>query len=216
MLSLGQIEVIGLPAAIEAADVALKSANVELIGYETTDGMGMVAVKIVGQVAAVQAAIAAASIAAAKVSKVISTSVIPRPSEQIESIVYSKTTVGRPASAPVKAPAGSAQPEKPAEPEPTVEIVEPEATLVEPVAATKAEKTLVEPLAATEPEGVVDPVATTSIAAAERKAPARRAPRRITKPVPEPATQPVETAAAPKLPPVPRTAPKKSRRPNRA
>ena len=65
MLSLGTIEVVGLPAAIEAADVALKAANVELIGYETTDGMGMVAVKVVGQIGAVKAAMAAAEVAAA-------------------------------------------------------------------------------------------------------------------------------------------------------
>jgi hypothetical protein len=63
-LSLGTIEVFGLPAAVEAADVACKTADVTLIGYETTDGMGMVAVKIEGQVSAVQAAVAAASAAA--------------------------------------------------------------------------------------------------------------------------------------------------------
>ncbi len=93
-LSLGTIEVLGLPAAVEAADVALKTADVKLIGYETTDGMGMVAVKIEGQVSAVQAAVAAASAAAARVSKVFATSIIARPSDQVESVVYTAETVG--------------------------------------------------------------------------------------------------------------------------
>ncbi|MDN5961312.1 MAG: BMC domain-containing protein, partial [Propionibacterium sp.] len=62
--ALGTIEVLGLPAAITAADVACKAADVRLVGYETTDGMGMVTVKITGQVSAVQSAIAAARAAA--------------------------------------------------------------------------------------------------------------------------------------------------------
>ena len=93
-LSLGTIEVFGLPAAVEAADVACKTANVQLIGYETTDGMGMVAVKIEGSVSAVQAAVAAASAAAARVSKVFATSIIARPSEQLEPVVSTEATVG--------------------------------------------------------------------------------------------------------------------------
>jgi len=99
-LSLGTIEVYGLPAAVEAADVALKTANVTLIGYETTDGMGMVAVKIEGQVSAVQSAIAAARAASSKVTKVFATSVIPRPSTQLEPVVLTDVTVGLEAPAP--------------------------------------------------------------------------------------------------------------------
>ena len=34
MQALGTIEVVGLAAGIEAADVACKAANVELVGYE--------------------------------------------------------------------------------------------------------------------------------------------------------------------------------------
>ncbi|MGB4892193.1 MAG: BMC domain-containing protein [Propionicimonas sp.] len=125
MLSLGQIEVVGLPAAIEAADVALKAANVELIGYEATDGMGMVAVKIVGQVGAVKAAMAAAQVAAAKINKVFSVSIIARPNDQIEPIVYSKATIGRAAPTPEPAP----------EPQPPVEPVQ--ATPVTPIKRTR-------------------------------------------------------------------------------
>lgn len=126
-LSLGTIEVLGLPAAVAAADVALKAADVQLIGYETTDGMGMVAVKVEGQVSAVQAAVAAAAAAVAGISKVFATSVIPRPSEAAEKVIRSAATVGldRPAPpAPGPAPTAAvvspvAEPEQPtAEPEP--------------------------------------------------------------------------------------------------
>lgn len=75
-LSLGTIEVYGLPAALEAADVACKTADVKLIGYEATDGLGMVAVKIEGNVSAVQSAIAAARAAAGRITTVFATSVI--------------------------------------------------------------------------------------------------------------------------------------------
>ncbi len=137
-LSLGTIEVLGLPAAVEAADVALKTADVKLIGYETTDGMGMVAVKIEGQVSAVQAAVAAASAAAARVSKVFATSIIARPSDQLEPVVYTAETVGlakpKPA-APVVAP----------KPEPVVEPVpEPSSPWSEPEPVVEAEP-VVEP-----------------------------------------------------------------------
>ncbi len=101
-LSLGTIEVLGLPAAVEAADVALKTANVTLIGYETTDGMGMVAVKIEGQVSAVKSAIDAACAAASRITKVFATSVIPRPSDQLEPVVLTDVTVGLEAPMPVR------------------------------------------------------------------------------------------------------------------
>jgi microcompartment protein CcmL/EutN len=149
-LSLGTIEVLGLPAAVEAADVALKTADVKLIGYETTDGMGMVAVKIEGQVSAVQAAVAAASAAAARVSKVFATSIIARPSDQVESVVYTAETVGyakpKPAAAPEPVAAPRAEPVAApvAEPEPVAEtVIEPE-----PVAETVIEP---EPVAETTP-----------------------------------------------------------------
>ncbi|WP_315334944.1 BMC domain-containing protein, partial [Propionibacterium acidifaciens] len=92
--ALGEIEVLGLAAAIEAADVAVKAANVRLIGYETTDGAGMVTVKVEGQVSSVSAAVAAAAAAAARVSTVFATSVIPRPDPQLGDVVLSPLTVG--------------------------------------------------------------------------------------------------------------------------
>ncbi|MGC3994608.1 MAG: BMC domain-containing protein [Propionicimonas sp.] len=140
-LSLGTIEVLGLPAAVEAADVALKTADVKLIGYETTDGMGMVAVKIEGQVSAVQSAVAAARAAASRITKVFATSVIPRPSDQLEPIVLTDLTVGlevAPAVAAVPEPEPVPEPES--EPTPTPEPApEPEPTPEpEPPAPVKA------------------------------------------------------------------------------
>ncbi|HAZ06294.1 MAG TPA: BMC domain-containing protein, partial [Acetobacterium sp.] len=39
--AIGLIEAIGLATAVEAADAAVKSANVRLIGYEACKGDGM-------------------------------------------------------------------------------------------------------------------------------------------------------------------------------
>ncbi len=94
MQALGTIEVVGLVAAIEAADVACKTANVQLVGYELARGGGYVTVKVLGQVSAVQAAMAAASTAAGRISRVVSTLTIPRPNEQIEPLVTNDSTVG--------------------------------------------------------------------------------------------------------------------------
>ena len=92
--SLGLIEVVGLAAALEAADAAVKAANVKLIGYELTKGGGLVLVKICGDVGAVKAGVEAGSAAARKVNKVWSTHVIPRPNQQLSCILESKETLG--------------------------------------------------------------------------------------------------------------------------
>lgn len=85
--ALGLIEVVGLVAAIKAADTANKAADVKVIGYELTKGSGMVLVKIVGGVSAVKAAVDAASIAAERISKVVSKHIIARPSDEINKIL---------------------------------------------------------------------------------------------------------------------------------
>jgi len=92
--ALGLIETIGLAAAVEAADTAIKSSNVRLIGYELTRGDGMVTVKFEGDVGAVKAAIQAAKSSAEKVGGVFSTLIIPRPAKGIDSFVCSADTVG--------------------------------------------------------------------------------------------------------------------------
>ncbi|WP_458415355.1 BMC domain-containing protein [Schinkia sp. CFF1] len=94
MQALGMIETVGLAAAIEAADTAVKSANVTLVGYELTKGGGMVTVKFEGDVGAVKAAVEAGTIAASRVGKVFSKHIIPRVGSGVDKIVYSNDTVG--------------------------------------------------------------------------------------------------------------------------
>lgn len=118
MQALGIIEVVGLVAGIEAADVACKTANVSLIGYELAKGGGLVTIKVTGQVGAVQASMDAAAHAAAQLSRVVSVVVIPRPHDQIDPLVHSKATVGweppEPATAPKPATARKSAPASPA------------------------------------------------------------------------------------------------------
>ena len=87
--ALGLIETYGLVAAIEAADVALKTAAVELVNYEKVTG-GLLTVAVTGEVAAVQAAVAAGSAAAAKVGELVSRHVIPRPLADMEIMLRSR------------------------------------------------------------------------------------------------------------------------------
>lgn len=62
--SIGFIETFGLAACIAAADAAVKSANVTLLGYEYAKGDGLCTVKVEGNVGACKAAIAAGKRAA--------------------------------------------------------------------------------------------------------------------------------------------------------
>jgi microcompartment protein CcmL/EutN len=70
--SLGLIETVGLTVAVEAADAAIKSANVELVGYELTKGGGLVTIKLTGEVGAMNAAVSAGVAAASRVGQVSS------------------------------------------------------------------------------------------------------------------------------------------------
>ena len=65
---LGFIETFGLAACVAAADAAVKSANVKLLGYEYAKGGGMCTVKVEGNVGACRAAIAAGKKAAEAVN----------------------------------------------------------------------------------------------------------------------------------------------------
>jgi ethanolamine utilization protein EutM len=80
--AIGMIETQGLCALMEAADAALKSANVELTGWEKI-GSGYVTAFFQGDVAAVKAATDAGASAASQVGKVISVQVIPRPHDDL-------------------------------------------------------------------------------------------------------------------------------------
>lgn len=92
--ALGLIETVGLAAAMEAADAAVKSAAVCLIGYELTKGGGLVTVKLLGDVGAVKAAVQAGAAAAGRINKVWASHVIPRPHQELESLLETKETVG--------------------------------------------------------------------------------------------------------------------------
>lgn len=83
--AIGMIETKGLSALMEAADAALKSANVQLSGWEKI-GSGYVTAFFRGDVAAVKAATDAAATAAAQVGQVVSVQVIPRPHEDLKEL----------------------------------------------------------------------------------------------------------------------------------
>ena len=84
--ALGLVETKGLVGAIEAADAMVKSANVQLIGYEKI-GSGLITVMVRGDVGAVKAAVDAGSAAASVVGEVKSSPVIPRPHSDVEAIL---------------------------------------------------------------------------------------------------------------------------------
>ena len=83
MKALGMVECFGLVAMIEAADAMVKSANVELIGYEKVDA-GLVTAIVRGEVGAVKAAVDAGAVAARKVGTVTAVHVIPRPHDSVD------------------------------------------------------------------------------------------------------------------------------------
>ena len=83
--ALGMIETKGLSALLEAADAALKAANVTMTGWETI-GSGYVTGFFRGDVAAVKAATDAGVEAANRVGEVISVQVLPRPQEGLSTL----------------------------------------------------------------------------------------------------------------------------------
>ncbi|OGS30791.1 MAG: ethanolamine utilization protein EutM [Elusimicrobia bacterium RIFOXYA2_FULL_53_38] len=83
MEALGMIETKGLVACIEAADAAVKAANVKLVGYEKI-GSGLVTIMFRGEVAACRASCDAGAAAAQKVGEVVSVHVIPSPHSDLE------------------------------------------------------------------------------------------------------------------------------------
>lgn len=84
--ALGLIETIGMVAAIEAADAMVKAANVVLVNREKV-GAGLIAVSVMGDVGAVKAAVDAGAAAAQRVGSLASSHVIPRPHDDIASIL---------------------------------------------------------------------------------------------------------------------------------
>ena len=91
MEALGMIETKGLVALIEAADAMLKAANVQMVGWEKV-GSGLVTAFVIGDVAAVKAAIDAGASAGSKIGEVVSVQVIPRPHEELASVLPQKAS----------------------------------------------------------------------------------------------------------------------------
>lgn len=86
MEALGMIETKGFVCMLEAVDSMLKAANVQMVGWDKI-GSGLVTTFIVGDVAAVKAAIDAGASAASKLGQVVSVEVIPRPHEELSMIL---------------------------------------------------------------------------------------------------------------------------------
>lgn len=84
--ALGMIETKGFVCLIEATDAMLKAANVQMIGWEKV-GSGLVTAFVTGDVAAVKAAIDAGASAAGKIGEVVSVQVIPRPHDELGSVL---------------------------------------------------------------------------------------------------------------------------------
>lgn len=80
--ALGIIETLGFTAGIQAADAAVKSANVKLGNWVKVGG-GRVSIIIRGDVAAVKAAVEAGVQAASNIGDVKSEVIIPCPSDKL-------------------------------------------------------------------------------------------------------------------------------------
>ena len=91
--ALGLVETKGLVGSVEAADAMVKAANVVLIGKEYI-GAGYVTVLVRGDVGAVKAATDAGAAAARRVGELVSVHVIPRPHDEVESLLPSAPRQG--------------------------------------------------------------------------------------------------------------------------
>ncbi len=84
--ALGMVETHGFVAAVEAADAMCKSARVELARYEVTRG-ALVTILVRGDLAEVEAAVAAGAARAARFGAVLSGHVIPAPDPELDDVV---------------------------------------------------------------------------------------------------------------------------------
>ena len=96
MKALGLIETKGTLAAVEAADAMVKAADVTLV-EKTRVGGGLVTITVTGDVAAVQAAVAAGAAAVERIaaSSLAAKLVIPRPHEELEILFTPKGPGGK-------------------------------------------------------------------------------------------------------------------------
>lgn len=84
--ALGLVETVGLVPALKACDEMLKAANVELISYENI-GSTLVTIMIKGDVAAVEASVAAGAKATEGIGTLTAQNVMPRPIRAVGDIV---------------------------------------------------------------------------------------------------------------------------------
>lgn len=92
MEAVGMMEMFGFVCAIKAADAAAKAADVKIIAIDsnkpanadTVEVPLIMCVKVQGSVSAVEAAIAAGAAAAEACTGLITTHIIPRPTEDAE------------------------------------------------------------------------------------------------------------------------------------
>jgi microcompartment protein CcmL/EutN len=108
------LETVGLVAAIEAADAMLKAADVALVRQQRVVP-GLVTHFVVGETAAVRAAVDAGLAAAERVGRVAGSHVIPRPSDDVWRRLVGVALDGDAPAAKADAPkAKKASPTKPA------------------------------------------------------------------------------------------------------
>jgi ethanolamine utilization protein EutM len=89
--AIGLIETRGLVALVEGTDAMLKAANVELAGPMTQVGNALVTAVVVGDVAAVKAAVDAGAQAIKSFKgEVVSVHVIARPHSDVEVVLPKK------------------------------------------------------------------------------------------------------------------------------
>ena len=100
--SLGLLEVSGLALAISCADVMAKAASITLVGLEKTNGSGWTVIKIIGDVASVQAAISTGVSFADQREGLVAHKVISRPGEGILSHSVVSTPEPIPEPTPVE------------------------------------------------------------------------------------------------------------------
>ena len=84
--ALGMIETKGFTSLVEATDAMMKAANVEFLGWDKVGG-GLVTSFVSGDVAAVKAATDAGANSAGRVGEVVSVQVIPRPHDDLDSVL---------------------------------------------------------------------------------------------------------------------------------
>ena len=86
MEALGMIETRGFVTLVEASDAMMKAANVEFLGWDKV-GSGLVSAFVTGDVAAVKAATDAGANAGSRIGEVVSVQVIPRPHDDLGTVL---------------------------------------------------------------------------------------------------------------------------------